>query len=183
MTSSPALLGWTECKSRREIQVTQSGKFTRKKQGDRVSVGRDEKILEMVMAARSCEQSGCPWIVHWKRTKWTFCVLHIFPQKAFDCVDHNQLWKILKEMRIPDHLTYLQRNLYAGQEATVSSRHGTTDWFKTGKGVHRGCMLSTCLFNFYAEYIMKYAGLEKHKLESRLPGEISTTSEMQMILL
>ena len=77
--------------------------------------------------------------------------------KAFDCVDHNKLWKILKEMGIPDHLICLLRNLYAGQEATVRSGHGTTDWFQTGKGVSQGCILSPCLFNFYAEYIMRNA--------------------------
>ena len=74
--------------------------------------------------------------------------------KAFDCVDHNKLWKILQQMGIPDHLTCLLRNLYAGQEATVRTGHGTTDWFKIGKGVRQGCILSPCLFNFYAEYIM-----------------------------
>ena len=74
--------------------------------------------------------------------------------KAFDCVDHNKLWKILKEMGIPDHLTYLLRNLYAGQEATVRTGHGTTDWFQIGKGVRQGYILSPCLFNLYAEYIM-----------------------------
>ena len=81
--------------------------------------------------------------------------------KAFDCVDHNKLWKILKEMGIPDHLTCLLRNLYAGQEATVRTRHGTIDWFQIGKGVHQGCILSPCLLNFYAAYIMRNAGLEK----------------------
>ena len=75
--------------------------------------------------------------------------------KAFDCVDHNKLWKILKEMGIPDHLTCLLRNLYAGQEATVRTGHGTTDWSQIGKGVHQGCILSPCLFNLYAEYIMQ----------------------------
>ena len=74
--------------------------------------------------------------------------------KAFGCVDHNKLWKILKEMGIPDHLTCLLRNLYASQEATVRTQYGTTDWFQIGKGVRQGCMLSPCLFNFYAEYIM-----------------------------
>ena len=74
--------------------------------------------------------------------------------KAFDCVDHNQLWKILQEMGIPDHLTCLLRNLYAGQEATVRTKHGTTDWFKIGKGVRQGCTLSPCLFNLYAGYIV-----------------------------
>ena len=82
-------------------------------------------------------------------------------------------------MGIPDHLTCLLRNLYAGQEATVRTVHGT-DWFQIGKGVRQGCILSPCLFHFYAEYIMRNAGLEKHKLESRLPGEISITSDMQM---
>jgi len=90
--------------------------------------------------------------------------------KAFDCVDHNKLWKILKEMGIPDHLTCPFRNLYAGQEATVRTGHGKTDWFQIGKGVCQGCILSPCLFNLYAEYIMRNAGL----------GEISITSDMQM---
>ena len=99
--------------------------------------------------------------------------------KAFDCVDHNKLWKILREMGIPDHLTCLLKNLYAGQEATVRTGHGTTDWFQIRKGVCQGCILSPCLFNLYAEYIMWDAGMEKHKLESRLPGEISITSDMR----
>ena len=91
--------------------------------------------------------------------KHYFCFIDY--AKAFDCVDHNKLWKILKEMGIPDHLTSLLRNLYAGQEATVRSGHGTTDWFQIGKGVRQGCTLSPCLFNLYAEYIMRNAGLEK----------------------
>ena len=81
--------------------------------------------------------------------------------KAFDCVDHNKLWKILKEMGIPDHLTCLLRNLYAGHEATSRTGHRTTDWFQIGKGVRQGCILSSCLFNLYAEYIMRKAGLEE----------------------
>ena len=81
--------------------------------------------------------------------------------KAFDYVDHNKLWKILKEMGIPDHLICLLRNLHAGQEATVRTGHGTTDWFQVGKGVRQGCILSPCLFNFYAEYIMRNTGLEE----------------------
>ena len=100
--------------------------------------------------------------------------------KAFDCMDHNKLWKILQEMGMPDHLICLLRNLYAGQEATVRTGHGTTDWFQIGKGVHQGCILSPCLFNLDAEYIMRNAGWKKHKLESRLPGEIPITSDMQM---
>ena len=93
---------------------------------------------------------------------------------------HNTVWKILKEMGIPDHLTCLLRNLYVGQEATVRTGYRTTDWFQIGKGVHQGCILSPCLFNLYAEYIMRNAGLDKHKRESRLPGEISITSDMQI---
>ena len=98
----------------------------------------------------------------------------------FDCVENNKLWKILQEMGIPDHLTCLLRNLYAGQEATVRTGHGTTDWFQIGKGVHQGCILSPCLFNLHAEYIMPMPDWMKHKLESRLPGEISITSDMQI---
>ena len=86
-----------------------------------------------------------------------FCF--IYYAKAFDCVDHNELWQILKEMGIPDHLICLSRNLYAGQEATVRTGHGTTDWFQIGKGVRQGYILSPCLFNLYAEYIMRNAGL------------------------
>ena len=81
--------------------------------------------------------------------------------KAFDWMDHHRLWKILKETKIPDHLTCLLRNLYAGQEATVRTGHGTTDWFQIGKGVRQGCVLSPCLFNLYAEHIMRNAGLEE----------------------
>ena len=88
--------------------------------------------------------------------------------KAFDCVDHNKLWKILKEMWIPDHLTCLLRNLYAGQEAIVRTGHETTDWFQTGKGVHRSCILSPCLFHWYEEYIMRNAGLERAHAEIKI---------------
>ena len=91
--------------------------------------------------------------------------------KAFDYVDHNKLRKILKEMGKPDHLTCLLRNVYAGQEATVRTGHGTTDWFQIGKGIRQGCILSTCLFNLYAEDLMRNAVWRKHKLESRLPGK------------
>ena len=100
--------------------------------------------------------------------------------KAFDSVDHNKLWQSLKEMGIPDHLICLLGNLYAGQEATVRTGHGTTDWFQIRKGVRQGCILSPCLFNFYAEYIRETLDWKKHKLESRLQGEISITSDMQM---
>ena len=100
--------------------------------------------------------------------------------KAFDCVDHSKLWEILKEMGISDHLTCLLRNLYAGQEATVRTGHGTADWFQIRKGVHQGCILSPYLFNLYAEYIMRNTGLDEAQLESRLPGEISITSDTQL---
>ena len=108
--------------------------------------------------------------------------------KAFDCVDHNKLWKILQEMGIPDHLTCLLRNLYAGQEATVRTGHGTTDWFQIGKGVCQGCILSPWLFNFYAVYIMRNAGLEETQAEIKIAGRNNnnfryvddTTSDMQM---
>ena len=100
--------------------------------------------------------------------------------KVFDCVDHNKLWKILKEMEIPDHLTCLLRNLYAGQEATVRTGHGTTDWFQIGKGVRQGCVLSPCLFNLYAKYIMRNAGLEEAQAGIKIVREIPITSDMQM---
>ena len=101
--------------------------------------------------------------------------------KAFDCVDHNKLWKILKEMGIPNYLTCLLRDLYAGQEATVRTGHGTTDWFQIGKGVGQGCRLSPCLFNLYAEYIMRNAGLGEAQAGIKIVREISITSDMQMI--
>ena len=100
--------------------------------------------------------------------------------KVLDCVDHNKLWKILKEMGIPDHLTCLLRNLYAGQEATVRTGHGTTDWFQIRKGVRQGCILSPCLFNFYAEYIMRKGGLEETQGGIKIVGKISITSDIQM---
>ena len=90
--------------------------------------------------------------------------------KAFDCMDHRKLWKILKEMGIPNHLTYLLRNLYAGQEATVRTGHGTIDWFQIGKGVHQGYILSPCLFNLYSEYIMPNAGLDEAQAGIKIAG-------------
>ena len=90
--------------------------------------------------------------------------------KAFDCVDHNKLWKILKEMGIPDYLTCLLRNLFSGQEAIVRTAHGTTDWFQIGKGVRQGCILSPCLFNLYAEYIMRKAGLDEAQAGIKIAG-------------
>ena len=90
--------------------------------------------------------------------------------KAFDSVHHNKVWKILREMEIPDHLTCLLRNLYAGQEATVRIGHGTTDWFQIGKGVHQGCILSPCLFNLCVEYIMRNARLDKAQAGIKITG-------------
>ena len=93
-------------------------------------------------------------------------------------MDHNKLWKILQEMGMPDHFTCLLRNLYAGQEATVRTRHGTMDWFQ----IFQGCIMSLCLFNLYTDYIMQNAGLDKAQLGSRLQGEISITSDMRQPL-
>ena len=90
--------------------------------------------------------------------------------KAFDCVDHNKLWNILKELGIPDHLTCLLRNLYAGQEATVRARHKTMNWFQIGKGVRQDCISSPCLFNLYAEYIMRNTGLEEAQAGIKIAG-------------
>ena len=95
------------------------------------------------------------------------------------CVDHNKLWKILKEMGIPDHLTCLLRNLYASQEATVRTGHGITDWFQIGKGACQGCIFSPCLFNFYSEYIMRNAGLEEAQAGIKIAGEVSIASVMR----
>ena len=97
-----------------------------------------------------------------------FCFIDY--DKVFDCVDHNKLWKTLKEMCIPDHLTCLLRNLYAGQEAAVRAGHGTTDWFQIGKGARQGCILSPCLFNIQAEYIMRNIGLEETQAGNRIAG-------------
>ena len=97
-----------------------------------------------------------------------FCFINY--AKAFDCVDHNKLWKILKEMAIPDHLTCLLRNLYADQEATFRNGHGTTDWSQIGKRVCQGCILSPCSFNLYAEYIMRNAGLEETQAGIKIAG-------------
>ena len=109
-----------------------------------------------------------------------FCFIEY--AKAFDCVG-NKLWKILKEIRIPDHLTCLLRNLYAGQEATVRTGHETTDWFKIGKGVRQGYILSPYLFNLYAEYIMRNAGLDDSQAGIKIVGRSITTSDMQMLTL
>ena len=110
--------------------------------------------------------------------KTCFCFIDYV--KAFDCVDHNELRKILREMGISDHLACLLRNLYTGQEETVRTGHGTIDWFQIGKGVLQGCILSPCLFNLYAEYIMRSAGLEETEAGIKIAGRISITSDMQV---
>ena len=113
-----------------------------------------------------------------KRIPETHYFYFIDYAKAIDCVDHNKLWKILKEMGIPDHLTCFLRNLYAGQEATGRARHGTTNTLEIGNGVHQGCILSPCLFNLYAEYIMSNARLDE--AQAGIKGETSIASDMQM---
>ena len=119
----------------------------------------------------SCNEVDEPraYYTEWsKKEKDKYCILT--HAKAFECVDHNKLWKILQEMGIPDHPTCLLRNLYAGQEATVRTGHGTTDWFQIGKGVRQGCILSPCLFNLHAEYIVRNAGLEETQAGIKTAG-------------
>ena len=110
------------------------------------------------------------WIIKKARVPENIYFCFIDYAKVFDCVDHNKLWKILKEMGIPGHLTCFLRNLYAGQEAAVRTGHGTTDWFQIGKGVSQVCILSPCLFNLYAEYIMRNAGLEEAQTGIKIAG-------------
>ena len=108
-----------------------------------------------------------------------FCFIDYL--KAFDCVDHNKLWKILQEMGIQDHLNCFLRNLYADQEATVRTGHGTTDWFQIAKGVHQGCILSPCLFNLYAEYIMWNARLDESQAGIKIAWKNISNLDMQLI--
>ena len=127
--------------------------------------------LEKAKEPGCCQIANIRWIIKKAREfqkNIYFCFIEY--AKAFDCVDHNKLWTILKEMGIPDHLTCLLRNLYAGQEATVRSAHGTTDWFQIRKGVRQGCILSPCLFNLYAEYIIRNAGLEETQAGIKIAG-------------
>ena len=127
--------------------------------------------LVLEKAEESDQIANIHWIIKRAREfqkNIYFCFIDY--AKAFDCVDHNKLWKILQEMGIPDHLTCLLRNLYSGQEATVRTGHGTTDWFQIGKGVCQSCILSLCLFNFYAEYIMRSAGLEEAQAGIKIAG-------------
>ena len=135
----------------RELQDVQAG--LRKGKGTRDQIAKIHWIIEK---ARVFQKNI------------SFCFID-YP-KAFDCMDHNKLWKILKQMGIPDHLTCLFRNLYEGQEATVRTEHGTTDWFQIGKGVRQACILSPWLFNLYAEYIMRNARLEKAQARIKIAG-------------
>ena len=120
------------------------------------------------------------WIIE-KAREFQKNIWFIDYAKAFDCVDHNKLWKFLQEMRLPDHLTCLLRNLYAGQEATGRTRHGTMDCFQIWKGEHEGCILSLCLFNLHAECIMQDAGLDEAQAGIKIARRNVITSDMQMI--
>ena len=134
-----------------------------------------EKAEEPDQIANIC------WIMEKAREfQKIICFWFIDYANASDCVDHNKLWKILKEVGIPDHLTCLLRNLYASQEATVRIGHGTTDWFQIGKGVCQGCILSPGLFNLYTQYIMRNAGLEEAQAGIKIAGRNTITSDMQM---
>ena len=138
--------------------------------------------LDLEKAEETDQIANISWVIENTRDfqkNIYFCFIDY--TKAFDWLDHNKLLKILKEMGIPDHLTCLLRNLYTGQEATVRTGHGTTDWLQIGKEVHQGCILSPCLFNLYTEYIRWNASWMQYKLESRLSGEIAEISDMQMI--
>ena len=145
-------------------------------------------MFKLVLEKAEEPEIKLPTSTHWiiknaREFQKNICFCFIDYAKAFDCVGHNKRWKILKEMGIPDHLTCLLRNLYAGQEATVKTGHGTTDWFQIRKGVRQGYILLLCLFNLYAEYIMWNTGLNELQAGIRLLGEISTTSDLQMIPL
>ena len=123
--------------------------------------------------------TGIHWIIE-KAREFQKIIYFCFTDdnKAFDCVDHKKLCKILKEKGLPDNLTCLLRRLYAGQEARVRTIHGTTDWFQIGKGVHQDCVLSACIFNFYAEYIMWKTGLDDSQAVIKIAREISLSSDM-----
>ena len=136
-----------------EVRTSRCSNWIQKRQRNQRSNGQHPLIIEIA--------SESPENTYFCFTDYT---------KAFDCVDHDKLWKILKEMGIPYHLTCLLRNLYAGQEATVRTGHGTTDWFQIGKGVYQGYILSPGLFNLYAEYIMRNAGLEEAQAGIKIAG-------------
>ena len=129
----------------------------------------------------SVRNTDIHWIIEKAReSQEKHLLLFIDYSKVFDCLDRNKLWKIPKETGIPDHLTCLLQNLYAGQESTVRTGHGTMDWFQTGKGIRQGYILSPCLLNFYVDYIMRNAGMNEAQAGLRLLGEISITSDIQM---
>ena len=130
-------------------------------------------MLKLDLEKAEEKRSNCQHpLDHWKskRVPENIYFWFIDYAKAFDCVDNHILWEILNEMGIPDHLTCLLRNLYAGQKATVRTGHGTTDWFQIGKGVHQGCILSPCLLNLYTEYIMRNDGLEETQAGIKIAG-------------
>jgi len=130
-------------------------------------------MYKLDLETQSNQRSNCQHLLNHRKSKEFqkniyFCFIDY--AKAFDCVGHKKRWKILKEMEIPHHFTCLLRSLYAGQEATVRTRHETMTWFKIGKGVHQGCILSSCLFNLYAEYIMQNARLDEAQAEIKIAG-------------
>ena len=130
-----------------------------------------QKFKLALEKAEETDQIAICWIIEKARVfQKNVCFCFIDYAKAFDYVNYNKLWKILKEVGIPDHLTYLWRNLYADQEATVRTGHGTTDWFRIGKGVPQGCILPPCLFNLHAEYIMRNAGLDEAQAGIKIAG-------------
>ena len=138
-----------------------------------IGVTSTSRCSSWIQKRQRNQRSKCQHLLDHQKSKRVpkkihFCFIEY--AKAFDCVDHNKLWKILKEMGIPDHLTCVLRNLYAGQETTVRTGHGTTDWFQIGKGICQGCILSPCLFNLYAEYIMRNAGLEEAQAGIKIAG-------------
>ena len=160
---------WTLCiNTRRCIKihvdsqwVKQCPKFSSK--ASTVPELRTFRCSSWIQKQKRSQRSSCQHLLYRQKSKRVpekhLLLLYDYT-KAFDSVDHNKLWKILQEMGIPDHLTCLLRNLYTGQKATVRTGHGTTDWFQIGKGVRQACILSPCLFNLYAEYIMRNAGLD-----------------------
>ena len=129
------------------------------------------QMFKLVLEKAEDQRSNCQHPLDHRKREFQKNIYFCFTDfaRAFGCVDHNKLWKILKEMGIPDHLTCLFRNLYAGQGATVRTGHGTTDWFQIGKGVHQGCTLLPCL-NLHAEYIMRNAGLEEAQVGIKIAG-------------
>ena len=142
----------------------------------------EDKPQQRASDFRAHQPPGRP-LEHWKNErapeKLYVCLTDY--AKAFDCVDHNKLWKILQEIGIPDHLTCLLRHLYVGQKATVRTGHGTTDCFQIGKGVRQGCILSPCLFNVYAECIMRNAGLDEAQAEIKTAGRKRTPPLRQKV--